>query len=125
MVALVAAPFAGPSGRRRPRPRASWPSAADISGIENYPDSIVARLAFWPFLVLFQGVLTLVVPAVLLLAFWAARQRILEEPGRHLPLLRRVAVVGLSIGWAVGLVHALDHLETAVDSRRSCSGCSR
>ena len=46
----------------------------------------------------------------MLLAFWAARQRILEEPGRHLPLLRRVAVVGLAVGWSFGLVHAIDHV---------------
>ena len=47
---------------------------------------------------------------MILLAFWAARRRILEEPGRHLPLLRRVAVIGLSVGWSVGLVHALEHI---------------
>ena len=109
IVALAAAPFAA----RAPASAATesfLASVADISGIESYPASIVARLAFWVFLVLFQGVLTLVVPAVLLAAFWAARRRILEEPGRHLPLLRRVAVVGLSVGWAFGLLHGLDHL---------------
>ncbi len=109
IVALAAAPFAA----RAPASAATesfLASVADISGIESYPASIVARLAFWVFLVLFQGVLTLVVPAVLLAAFWAARRRILEEPGRHLPLLRRVAVIGLSIGWVFGLLHGLDHL---------------
>ena len=84
---------------------------AAIAGAENYVESIIARLTFWPFLVLFQGVWTLVVPIALLLAFWAARQRILEEPGEHLPLLRRVAVVGLAVGWGAGLVHALEHLD--------------
>ena len=109
IVALAAAPFAA----RAPASAATesfLASAADIAGIESYPASIVARLAFWVFLVLFQGVLILVVPAVLLAAFWAARHRILEEPGRHLPLLRRVAVVGLSVGWGFGLLHGLDHL---------------
>ena len=89
-------------------------SSAAIAGTENYLESIVARLSFWPFLVLFQGVWTLVIPIALLLAFWAARQRILEEPGAHLPLLRRVAVVGLAVGWGAGLVHALEHLDVLV-----------
>jgi uncharacterized protein len=47
---------------------------------------------------------------MILLAFWAGRRRILEEPGRHLPLLRRVAVIGLAVGWSFGLVHALEHV---------------
>ena len=65
IVALAAAPFAA----RAPASAATesfLASVADIAGIESYPASIVARLAFWVFLVLFQGVLTLVVPAVLL-----------------------------------------------------------
>jgi uncharacterized membrane protein YeiB len=82
----------------------------DLAGLESYPDSIVSRLTFWPFLVVGQGLLSLVVPVMILLAFWAARQRILEEPGRHLPLLRRVAIIGLAVGWGFGLVHALEHL---------------
>jgi len=89
-------------------------SSAAIAGTESYLESIVARLSFWPFLVLFQGVWTLVVPVALLFAFWAARQRILEEPGAHLPLLRRVAVVGLAVGWGAGLGHALEHLDVLV-----------
>ena len=109
VVALAAAPFAV----RVPVSAGAesfLASSADIAGIESYPASIVGRLAFWPFLVLFQGVLTLVIPAVLLAGFWAARRRVLEEPGRHLPLLRRVALVGLSVGWGFGLLHGLDHL---------------
>jgi len=109
VVALLAAPFAA----RVPMDTDAMSflrSTTDIAGIESYPASIVGRLAFWPFLVLFQGLLSLVIPVVILLAFWAARRRILEEPGRHLPLLRRVAVVGLAVGWSFGLVHALEHL---------------
>ena len=120
------------AGRRPVRGRAPDRPQPELPGLgrrhrrdRELPGLDRGRLAFWPFLVLFQGVLTLVVPAVLLAAFWAARRRILEEPGRHLPLLRRVAVVGLAVGWSFGLVHALDHLGRAGDSRRSCSGCSR
>ncbi|MEU1816584.1 DUF418 domain-containing protein [Streptomyces roseifaciens] len=45
-----------------------------------------------------------------LLGFWAARRRILEEPGRHLPLLRRTAVLGIAVGWLGALPAALAHV---------------
>ncbi|WP_199818973.1 DUF418 domain-containing protein [Streptomyces sp. NRRL B-1347] len=47
---------------------------------------------------------------VFLLGFWAARRRILEEPGRHLPLLRRTAVIGVAVGWLGALPAALAHV---------------
>ncbi|KUM67389.1 DUF418 domain-containing protein [Streptomyces curacoi] len=47
---------------------------------------------------------------VFLLGFWAARRRILEEPGRHLRLLRRTAVSGIAVGWLGGLPAALAHV---------------
>ncbi|MGW8950977.1 DUF418 domain-containing protein [Streptomyces sp. NPDC055709] len=47
---------------------------------------------------------------IFLLGFWAARRRVLEEPGRHLPLLRRTAVVGITVGWLGGLPAALAHI---------------
>ncbi|MCI3223244.1 DUF418 domain-containing protein [Streptomyces sp. NP-1717] len=47
---------------------------------------------------------------VFLLGFWAARRRILEEPGQHLRLLRRTAVIGIPAGWLGGLPAALAHI---------------
>lgn len=47
---------------------------------------------------------------IFLLGFWAARRRILEEPGRHRTLLRRTAVVGIAIGWLGALPAALAHV---------------
>lgn len=47
---------------------------------------------------------------IFLLGFWAARRRVLEEPGRHLPLLRRTAVIGIAIGWLGALPAALAHV---------------
>ncbi|MER7173193.1 DUF418 domain-containing protein [Streptomyces mesophilus] len=47
---------------------------------------------------------------IFLLGFWAARRRILEEPSRHLPLLRRTAVLGITIGWLGALPSALAHV---------------
>ncbi|QEV18709.1 DUF418 domain-containing protein [Streptomyces alboniger] len=47
---------------------------------------------------------------VFLLGFWAARRRILEAPGHHLPLLRRTAVLGIAVGWLGALPAALAHI---------------
>lgn len=82
----------------------------DVNGIQSWPASILPRLTIWPFLVIFQGVLSLVVPIAVLLAFWAARNGVLERPDEHRRLLVRVAVVGLAIGWGGGAVHGLHHL---------------
>jgi uncharacterized membrane protein YeiB len=46
------------------------------------------------------------VPTAILLAILAARHRVLEDPTAHLPLLRRVAIGGVAIGWAGGAVTA-------------------
>ncbi|MGX1908503.1 DUF418 domain-containing protein [Streptomyces phaeochromogenes] len=47
---------------------------------------------------------------VFLLGFWAARRRVLEEPGRHRTLLRRTAVIGITAGWLGALPAALAHV---------------
>lgn len=61
---------------------------------------------------------------VFLLGFWAARRRILEEPGNHLRLLRRTAVIGILTGWLGGLPAALAHIGaiTVPDDAQSESG---
>ncbi|MBB2910097.1 putative membrane protein YeiB [Streptosporangium becharense] len=64
------------------------------------------RLTFWPVVVVGQGLVGLALPVSVVLGFWAARHRIMERPGEHLPLLRRVAVAGVAIGWLGGLPHA-------------------
>lgn len=76
----------------------------------NYLMSIVWRMAFWPVVAIGQGLIMLAPPVMILLAFWAARRQILENPGEHLPLLRKVAWVGIPIGWIFGAVHALVHI---------------
>jgi uncharacterized protein len=65
------------------------------------------RVATWPLVAIGQGLLGLAVPTAILLGYWAARRRFLEEPGRHLNLLRWVAVAGISLGWLGGLPMAL------------------
>ena len=75
--------------------------AADIS--ETSPlAAALERLLTWPLLSLSQGLVGLAVPTAILLGFWAGRRRILEEPGRHPVLLRRVALVGIGVGWLGG-----------------------
>lgn len=84
-------------------------AAASIAQ-ESYLASVGERLLFWPVLVPVQGLLSLSVPIAILLGFWAARQRILEEPERHLALLRTVAAGGIAVAWAGGLPSALGHV---------------
>ncbi|MFL1429894.1 MULTISPECIES: DUF418 domain-containing protein [unclassified Nocardiopsis] len=89
------------------------PAMTGMDGMaaSNGETSILAaalgRLIVWPLVSVMQGLLGLVVPTMILLAFWAARRRILEEPGRHLTLLRWTAALGISIAWLGALPEAL------------------
>ncbi|MEU4364077.1 DUF418 domain-containing protein [Promicromonospora sp. NPDC023987] len=89
---------------------ADFGPTTDSVAATSYLASIGDRLGWWTLGSIGQGVLMLVVPMMLLLAFWAGRRRILENPGEHLPLLRRVAVVGIAVGWLGPLPSALDHV---------------
>jgi uncharacterized membrane protein YeiB len=76
----------------------------------SYLASVGERLGVWVFVVLFQGLIGLVVPTMILLAFWAGRRKILENPGDHLPLLRRVAAIGIPVGVVGAIPGVLYHL---------------
>ncbi len=67
------------------------------------------RLALWVSAIP-GAFVTLVMPAAVLLGLLAARHRVLEEPGAHLPLLRRTAAVGIAVGLSAGLAQALVHV---------------
>ncbi len=82
-------------------------SSGSAAGIESYPASMLARFGMWVVIALLQGLLSMVVPAAILVGILAARHRVLEEPGAHLPLLRRVAGAGVAIGWLGGGLSAL------------------
>jgi uncharacterized membrane protein YeiB len=75
----------------------------------SYPASVGARLSVWT-MQLFTGLATLALPTAFLMGVLAARHRLLDEPGRHLVLLRRLAVWGIFAGWASGAVLALRHI---------------
>jgi uncharacterized membrane protein YeiB len=74
----------------------------------SYPASMAARLTVW-LIQLASGVATLALPTAFLMGVLAARHRLLDEPGRHLVLLRRMALWGIAAGWATGAVLALQH----------------
>ncbi|PRX96837.1 DUF418 domain-containing protein [Allonocardiopsis opalescens] len=75
--------------------------------IESYPASILPRLQFWLLLVFGQGVLGLIVPIAVLLAFVCARHRVLENPEAHRRLLVRTAAIGIPVGWLGGVPSVL------------------
>ncbi|WAE71357.1 DUF418 domain-containing protein [Streptomonospora nanhaiensis] len=75
----------------------------------GYLLSAAVRLPTWLF-GLGSGLASLALPTVFLIGLLAARHRFLEEPQRHLPLLRRVAVWGIAAGWVPGLVLGLQHV---------------
>ncbi|WP_283136661.1 DUF418 domain-containing protein [Rhizohabitans arisaemae] len=83
---------------------------AYASGEENALTAAGTRMATWVFVAIVSPLPAFTAQAVLLLGFWAARRRILEEPGSHLPLLRRTAVLGIAVGWLGGLPQALAHI---------------
>ncbi|ADG80185.1 hypothetical protein TPAU25S_01059 [Tsukamurella paurometabola] len=85
-----------------------WPLTANAE-----PDLLAAawaRIAAWAVYGLPTALFGLIIPVSVLLGMLAARHRLLDEPARHLPMLRRAAVVGLGIGWGSGLVVALQNV---------------
>jgi uncharacterized protein len=84
-------------------------SFSNGAGEDSYLVSMVARLISWVGLLFING-FGVVLPTAMLLGMWAARRRIIEEPARHLGLLRRVAIGGVLIGLAGALPGALQHV---------------
>nr|WP_079056072.1 DUF418 domain-containing protein [Streptomyces caeruleatus] len=85
---------------------------AYAAGEESFLAAVGTRLTSGLFVTFVAAPLALVGGGylVFLLGFWAARRRVLEEPGRHLRLLRRTAVGGIAIGWLGALPAALAHV---------------
>jgi uncharacterized protein len=80
---------------------AALPSVADPDPLA----ALVARLAEWGQNVLISSMLSVV--GAVALGAWAARRRVLDDPGRHRGLLVRVAVAGLAAAVLGGLPMAL------------------
>lgn len=80
------------------------------ASMESYPLSMLVRALAFVFIAPGQGLLGLIVPACILLAFWAARRQVLERPEAHRHLLVRVAVIGIAVSWLGGLLQGLQHV---------------
>lgn len=112
MFALVSAAGAGLVAALLPAGAADAGALAipNPNGEPSYLLSVVLRLGFWVALTPATAFLGLVVPAAMLVAFLAARHGVLENPAAHRRLLRRTAIVGISIGWGTGAILAAQNL---------------
>ncbi|TDC76691.1 DUF418 domain-containing protein [Streptomyces hainanensis] len=108
-VPAVEALAAGDLGRLGHAP--TEPTAVVYAADETNPLAAVGtRLTTWAFVTLAAGFVGVPMFLVMLLGFWAARRRVLEEPERHLGLLRWTAGIGVAVGWLGGLPGALAHV---------------
>ncbi|GAA3736628.1 DUF418 domain-containing protein [Salinactinospora qingdaonensis] len=78
-------------------------------GEEDALAAVAERAMLWPLFTLWQAV-ALVIPAAILLGMWAARHRILEEPGHHRRLLWGMTLAGVAVAWLCALPEALYHV---------------
>ncbi len=111
-LAVLPAVVASVLGLLVPSPPVENPITALQQGVAANPDYLAAavgRLPLWAIAIL-SSIGSLVLPAAFLLGVLAARHRVLERPTEHLRLLRGTAVLGIAAGWAVGLVHGLNHI---------------
>lgn len=77
----------------------------------NFLASVGSRLETWLLVSTILGALfSFSFHAAMVLGFWAARRRVLEEPRTNLRLLVTTAILGIAIGWLGGLPVALDHV---------------
>ncbi|VXB86898.1 DUF418 domain-containing protein [Pseudoclavibacter sp. 8L] len=74
----------------------------------DFLTAMLLRVAAW-FPGLLSGVASLALPTAFLFGLLAARHRVLEEPGKHLPLLRIAAFGGIAVGWSAGVIQVLAH----------------
>lgn len=88
---------------------AMMPAVPQLAANSPYLDSVLPRFLFWAPLAVTQGVLSLIVPVAVLLAILCARHRVLESPEAHRPLLRRTAIVGITVGWLGAVPSVLAH----------------
>lgn len=77
----------------------------DMAYAQPYLITVLTRSGMWAVTVL--GAALMASPLPILLGWIAARHRLLDEPWRHTRTLRRIAVLGISLGWLSGLPDAL------------------
>lgn len=77
-------------------------------GSTNLLAGVQARVTTWMFILSQQMTLPTIHVAIIL-GWIAARHRLLDEPWDRAPLLRRMAVLGIGIGWLGAVPSALAH----------------
>ncbi|NMD57463.1 MULTISPECIES: DUF418 domain-containing protein [Tsukamurella] len=87
------------------------PHLTDANAIPGYWDAMTERITTWASTMLPTVFLGTIVPVAVLLGMLAARHRVLDAPSAHVALLRRCAVVGITVGWGTGLLLALQNLD--------------
>ena len=99
-------------GASMPVPSPGGGVAAFGSSAEpNYLVAAAKRIGEWALFNTPAGLFGMVVPIAVLIGFLAARHKVLDRPSEHLRLLKRTAVIGLTIGLGTGLVTALQNLD--------------
>ena len=73
----------------------------------SFGEVVALRLHDWAVSLALLPLTALTIGAAMLLGHWAARRRLLEDPAAHRGLLRRLLAVGLPLGLAGGVVHAV------------------
>ena len=68
----------------------------EFTGEETYLNTIWARLFSIPFVPLFTHLMYPVIPSVLM-GFWLGQLNVLINPGEHLPFLKKLMIITLSI----------------------------
>lgn len=77
----------------------------DMAYAQPYLITVLTRSGMWAVTIL--GAALMATPLPILLGWIAARHRLLDEPWRHTRTLRRIAVLGIPLGWLSGLPDAL------------------
>ena len=73
----------------------------------SFGEVVALRLHDWALSLASLPLTGLTIGAAMLLGHWSARRRLLEDPAAHRGLLRRLVEVGLPLGLAGGLMHAV------------------
>lgn len=76
-----------------------------LLAVDNYALSMLIRFGMWLGLTAGQ-VVSMAIPLCVVLGILAARRGLLDEPQEHRRALRRMAVVGIVVGWGGGAVTA-------------------
>ncbi|MEC4615558.1 DUF418 domain-containing protein [Tsukamurella tyrosinosolvens] len=82
-----------------------------INETTGYLDAVLARIEGWGVYILPASLLGFIILPAILLGMLAARHKILDQPSNHIPLLRRVARIGITVGVVTAVPLALLNLD--------------